>query len=61
MPDKYYKKLEKKCRRKLTQEQVDYNIEMIATEDEDYIKLFQEGLITKVDLIALLEGGVSLI
>ena len=61
MPDKYYKKLEKKCRGKLTQDQVDFNIEMIATEDEDYIKLFQEGLITKVALIALLGGGVSLI
>ena len=61
MKDKFYKKLEKKCRGKLTQEQIDFNLEMIATEDEDYIKLFQEGLITKVDLIALLEGGVGLI
>ena len=56
MKDKYYKKLEKKCRGKLTQEQVDFNLEMIATEDEDYIRLFQEGLIANNDLIDLLTG-----
>ncbi len=56
MGDKYYKKLEKKHRKKLTQEQVDFNLEMIAREDEDYIELFQEGLIARNELIDLLKG-----
>ena len=56
MPDSYYKELEKAHRKKLTQEQVDFNLEMIATEDEDYIRLFQEGLIAKNELVDLLNG-----
>lgn len=56
MGDEYYKKLEKTYREKLTQEQVDFNLEMIATCDENYIQLFQEGLITRNDLVDLLTG-----
>lgn len=56
MKDEYYKKLAKKHRGKLTQEQVDFNIEMIASEDLDYIQLFKEGLIAKNELIDLLVG-----
>lgn len=56
MEDKYYQKLSRSYREKLTQEQIDYNLEMIASEDEDYIKLFQEGLIAKNRLIDLLVG-----
>ena len=41
---------------KLTAEQIEYNIEMIASEDEDYILLFQEGFITKPELAELLLG-----
>lgn len=41
---------------KLTAEQVEHNIEMIASEDEDYIILFQEGFITKPELAELLSG-----
>ena len=41
---------------KLTAEQIEYNIEMIASEDEDYIMLFQEGFITKLELIDLLSA-----
>ena len=40
----------------LTAEQIEYNIEMIASEDEDYIMLFKEGLITKPELAELLSG-----
>lgn len=56
MEDEYYQKLARSYREKLTQDQVDYNIEMVASEDEDYIKLFQEGLIAKNELIDLLVG-----
>ena len=56
MKDEYYKKLAKKHRGKLTQEQVDFNIEMIASEDEDYITLFKEGFVTKPELVELLSG-----
>ena len=41
---------------KLTAEQVEYNLEMIASEDEDYILLFQEGFITNQELAELLSG-----
>ena len=54
--DEYYKKLEEEYRKSLTQEQIDHNLEMIATEDEDFIKLFQEGLIPKNALLDLLAG-----
>jgi len=40
----------------LTAKQVEYNIEMIASEDEDYILLFNEGFITKPELAELLSG-----
>ena len=56
MGDEYYKKLEEEYRKVLTQEQIDYNIEMIAADDENFIKLFQEGLIPKNALIDLLVG-----
>lgn len=56
MEDEYYQKLARSYREKLTQDQIDYNLEMVASEDEDYIKLFQEGLIGKNRLIDLLEG-----
>jgi len=56
MGDEYYKKLEEEYRKTLTQEQIDFNLEMIATEDEDSIKLFLEGLIPKNALIDLLTG-----
>jgi len=56
MGDEYYKKLEEEYRKTLTQEQIDFNLEMIATEDEDFIKLFLEGLIPKNALIDLLTG-----
>lgn len=56
MEDEYYKKLEEEYRKSLTQEQIDHNLEMIATEDEDFIKLFQEGLIPKNALLDLLTG-----
>lgn len=54
MKDEYYKKLERKYKQRLTEEQIGFNIEMIASEDEDYIQLFKEGLITKLELIDLL-------
>ncbi|MCK5127951.1 MAG: hypothetical protein KAR42_16960 [candidate division Zixibacteria bacterium] len=41
---------------KLTGEQIEYNIEMIASEDEDYIMLFKNGFITKPELADLLSG-----
>ena len=41
---------------KLTAGQVEHNIEMIASEDEDYILLFQEGFITNQELAELLLG-----
>ena len=45
---------------KLTIGDIDYNIEMIASEDEDYITLFKEGFITKLELIDLLSGKTRL-
>ena len=41
---------------KLIAGDIDYNIEMIASEDEDYITLFLEGFVTKPELIELLSG-----
>lgn len=55
MRDEHYDKVKKKYEEKLTQAEIDYNIEMIASEDEDFIQLFQDGLITKPELIALLK------
>jgi len=54
--DAYYIALVKAYRKKLSQDQIDFNIEMIAIEDEDHIRLFQEGLIAKNELIELLTG-----
>ena len=41
---------------KLTAGDIEYNIEMIAAEDEDYITLFKEGFITNLELADLLSG-----
>ena len=41
---------------RLKAEQIEYNIEMIASEDEDYIMLFKEGFVTKPELAELLSG-----
>lgn len=38
---------------RLTAGQIEYNIEMIASEDEDYITLFQRGFITNQELVEL--------
>lgn len=63
----YLKSLLEECRKKLhfkdmkipklTAEQIEYNIEMIASEDEDSITLFKEGFITILELIDRLKGG----
>ena len=41
---------------RLTAKEIEHNIEMIASEDEDYILLFKEGFITKLELAELLSG-----
>ncbi len=41
-------------------EQLEDNLEMLAPHEEDYIMLFLNGIITKLQLIDLLSGKSSL-
>lgn len=53
------KKLYFKARKipKLTVDEIYYNFEMIASEEEDYITLFKEGFLTRLGLIHFLSGN----
>lgn len=71
MEDKeYYKSLVKECKKKLhfpdikfpeiTGEEIDYNMEMIPIQNEDFIILYQEGFIGPLELADLLTGKKNL-
>ena len=67
MDDKeYYESLVKECKKKLnfpdikfpgiSGEEIDYNMEMISIQNEDYIILYKDGFIGPLELAKLLEG-----
>lgn len=64
--EEYYENVVSECKKKLnfpdirfpnlTGEEIDYNMEMISIQNEDYIILYQDGFIGPLELAELLQG-----